>query len=296
MRPVAFEEVVPLDRYAELRDAYRQAIIDHKRNRRVAVGEHVTLVFEDRETLRFQIQEMVWIERISDEGKVRDEIDVYNELVPGERELTATMFIEITDPRRIRSELDRLIGIDEHVALLLGRGRDEQRVAALFDPKQLQEDRISAVHYLRFRLDEAGATRFADASVPARICIDHPNYRREAEIDAAVRRSLCETLAGGPASLMPELDPSRRPSSAEDLFFETERVRALRVPGTLRVVVEPRAHVSLFEADAQLLAEILAAVKRAAATLLREGGCCRIWTEIRREGGAMRWHVDVEEP
>jgi hypothetical protein len=298
MRPVTFDEVVPLERYAALRDAYREAVIAHKRDRRLAVGERVTLVFEDRETLRFQIQEMLWIERISDEHKVQDEIDVYNELVPGDRELSATLFIEITDMPSIRRELDRLVGLDEHVSLLLGEGPGELCFRADFDPRQAEADRISAVQYIRFRLDEAGAARLADFAAPARVRIDHPHYSCEAALPEPLRRSLCQTLAGGPPSLMPEGAGAPPPDRAGDLLFETDRVRALRQTSEragLHVVVEPRAAVPLLEADAQLLAEVLAAVKRAAASVLRDQPRCRIWTEVDRQGGVMRWHVHAAE-
>ena len=89
MRPLAREEVVPLAAYGGLRDAYRRAVIEHKRARRLAVGPNVTLVFEDRETLRFQVQEMLFVERIEEPARVQHELDVYNELMPGAREISA---------------------------------------------------------------------------------------------------------------------------------------------------------------------------------------------------------------
>lgn len=299
MRRVAFEELVPLERYGAVRAAYREAVIAHKRDRRLAVGEKVTLVFEDRETLRFQIQEMLWIERITQEHKVQHEIDVYNELVPGENELSATLFIEITDAPSVRSELDRLVGIDEHVSLLLGEGPDARRIPAHFDPGQVEEDRISAVQYIRFHLEPEGAARFCDPAVPARILVDHPNYRREAAIPERVRRSLGATLAGEPRSLMPAGAAAASAPEAPQVLFETARVRALRAgPGGAGpgAVVEPLAPTSLLEADTELLAEVLEAVRRAAALVLREQGRCRIWTEVDREGGAMRWHLRPADP
>ena len=172
MRPLSLEEIVPRDRYAALRPGFRDAIIAHKRNRRMAVGERVTLLFEDRETLRFQVQEMVWVEGIGEPEKIQREIDVYNELMPGDRELSATLFIEITDLAEIRPELERLVGLDEHVALSLGTGRDAEAIPARFDTKQFEQDRISAVQYIRFGLSDSQAHRFADlgvrAAIPAR--------------------------------------------------------------------------------------------------------------------------------
>jgi hypothetical protein len=298
MRPVEFDEIVPLDRYAGVRGAYRDAVIAHKGQRRLSVGDNVTLLFEDRETLRFQIQEMLWIERIADERRVRNEVDVYNELVPGDNELSATLFIEITELPDIRAELDKLIGIDEHVSLLLGAPGEELAIAAHFDRKQAEEDRISAVQYIRFPLGEAGAERFADPNTAARLRIDHPNYRHEVTIPEGVRRSLCETLAGDLGSLMPFAAGSTGPGSEPELLFETARFRALRLPGSgsgLRVVVESLGPASFLTADTELLAEALALVKRVASSVLRDQSACRVWTEVHRDGAPMRWIVQSTE-
>lgn len=294
MRPIALEEVLPLEPYRSVRRAYRNAVIAHKRQRRLSVGDKVTLVFEDRETLRFQIQEMLWIERISDERKVQDEIDVYNELMPGENELSATLFIEITELPNIRQELDRLIGLDERVALILGEDAEALEIPARFDPKQSDEERISAVQYIRFPLGAEGAARFVAPRVRARVRIDHSHYRHEVEIPELERRSLCETLSGEPASLLPEGAVSDADPKAPEALFESRNFRALRLPPPgAGVVVEPLEPVSFFEADPQLQAEALELVKRAAAWLLRDQQSCRVWAELGREGSILRWHIQA---
>ncbi|MDJ0851312.1 MAG: DUF3501 family protein [Myxococcota bacterium] len=292
--PVRIDEIVPLQRYRLVRDAYRRAVIEHKRHRRLAVGDKVTLVFEDHETLLFQIQEMLWIERIAERDKVQAEIDVYNELLPGPNELSATLFIEITEAPEIRPELDRLVGIDEHVSLRLGEGDGALRVAASFDPKQAEEDRISAVQYIRFRLDDEAATRFADLDTPAAVCIDHPAYRQDVRLGGAVRESLRGTLTGDTPALMPTDDGSASREATPELLFATERVRAFRLPGG--VVVEAQAAGSFLDADETLVAELMAAVRRAAELVFREHGRCRVWTELGPEGGRMRWLVAAPEP
>jgi hypothetical protein len=132
------------------------------------------------------------VERIDDPGAVQRELDVYNELMPGEGELSATLFIEIPELSRIKEELDRLVGIDEHVSLVLG----DEAVPARFDPKQREADRISAVQYIRFALGPEQRARFADPAVPARLRIDHPAYRHEAPLPPAVRASLAADLRG----------------------------------------------------------------------------------------------------
>ena len=190
MNPLQIDEILGLNAYAPRRDQFRKAVIAHKAERRVAVGEYATLVFEDRETLRFQIQEMVWIERITDPGGIQKELDVYNELMPGDRELSATLFIEITNMAEIRPALDRLIGLDEHVSIEIGEGGHAERVPARFHAKQMDSDRIAAVQYIRFKFDEAQAQRFRDEAVPARICIDHPNDQHSTEFSPSVRSSL----------------------------------------------------------------------------------------------------------
>jgi hypothetical protein len=291
MRPVTLDEIATLERYAELRPAYREAVIRHKAARRLPVGEKVTLLFEDHETLRFQVQEMCWIERIREPARVQAELDVYNELLPGENELSATLFVEITDAPAIRPELDRLVGIDEHVSLVLG----DERVPARFDPKQLEEERISAVQYIRFALSAEQAARFADPTQELRVRIDHPNYRQEVVLPDALRASLGAGLAGGGTPLL-ALPPDAAVGRLRDeLLFETETVRAYRPAhprGRDHVVVEPRdPEAGLLEASPVLTGEILAAVRRVAEELSRRHGRCRVETEVGPEAGRPRWHV-----
>ncbi len=202
MRPLARDEIVDFETYGKLRDGYRRAVIAMKRERRLAVGPKVSLVFENRETLRFQVQEMLWVERIREPEGVQRELDAYNELMPAPAELSATLFIEITESSEIKRELDRLIGIDEHVALVLGEEPEPLVVPARFDPEQLADDRIAAVQYIRFRLSDAAAARLASGEGAARIRIAHPNYFEEAEIPAGVRRSLVADLGGDPDPLL----------------------------------------------------------------------------------------------
>ena len=192
MKPLTLDEIAGRRTYEALRPEYRERIIALKERRRVTVGDRVSLVFENRETLRFQVQEMTRVERIDDPAAVQQELDVYNELMPGEGELSATLFIEIPELSRIKEELDRLVGIDEHVSLVLG----DEAVPARFDPKQMEADRISAVQYLRFALDAGQRARFADPAVPVCLRIDHPRYRHETPLPPEVRESLAADLRG----------------------------------------------------------------------------------------------------
>ena len=190
MRSVTLDDVTGLGRYEQMRDEFRRRIIELKRARRVSVGENITFVFENFDTVLFQIQEMLRAERISDLDRVRDEIDVYNELIPRDGELSSTMLIEIIEPERIRPELQRLIGIDECVSLLIG----ERRIPAIFEPGRSKEDKLSAVQYVRFQLDEAARADFRRAAVGVQLVVDHPNYRASAAIEGAVRASLSADL------------------------------------------------------------------------------------------------------
>jgi Protein of unknown function (DUF3501) len=290
VRPLAASEVVDLARYSAIRSAYRARVIAYKRTRRLAVGDRVSLVFEDRETLRFQVQEMLFVERISAPERIQDELDVYNELVPGADELSATLFVEVTDLARVRPELDRLVGIDEHVLLEVGSGAGAASVRADFDARQLEEDRISAVQYLRFRLPPPVAARFADASVPARIRIDHPRYAALAELPPEVRASLAATLRAEPEPLLPT--GVARAAAPDAIEHESARVRVLRPGGSSdHWIVEPREPRSLLDADPELLRELAAALQLAARRLTAQAGACRIEPLRVQEGAPLRWHL-----
>jgi Protein of unknown function (DUF3501) len=293
VNPLGREEIVSLEDYARLRDAYREAVIAYKSARRLAVGENVTLVFEDRETLRFQVQEMLWIERTREPEKIQLELDVYNELMPGRRSLSATLFIEITESTRIRPELDRLIGIDEHVSLEIGEGAAAQTIRARFDPKQIEEDRISAVQYIRFPLDEAQAERFCDAQTPVFVRVDHPQYRHRVALPPETRASLIRSMSGEMPSLLARAVP--KPNHEPRVLFESGRVRAVlpepeKAPD--HVVIEPiSAHAATPEPDAELSQELLAAARRVAGDLVRTHGRCRMHADCGGADRGLRWHV-----
>lgn len=203
MKPLELADLLDAESYERARPGYREAIIALKRRRRVAVGDRVSLVFESRETLRFQVQEMLRVERIRDPARIQRELDVYNELMPGPGELSATLFIEITERAQVRPELDRLVGIHEHVSLLLGGPTEPLGIPGLFDPRQMEEDRISAVQYVRFHLDPEHVEALARPDLPARIRIDHPNYQAEAELAGETRAELLDDLRGTESSLLP---------------------------------------------------------------------------------------------
>lgn len=188
IRPVTLNDVVGLERYETIRDAFRRRVIELKKHRRVGVGDRVTLVFENFDTVLFQIQEMMRAERIVDLDRLREEIDVYNELIPGPNELSATLLIELEDAARIREELPKFYGLDEATWLEF----DGMRVAGVFEGGRAREDKVSAVQYVRFPLGER-AEQFA-AAAEVRLVIDHPHYRESQRLSPEVHRSLAEDL------------------------------------------------------------------------------------------------------
>ncbi len=195
MKKVSLDEIVGLERYEKIRPEFRRRIIELKKHRRVAVGDRVTFVFENHDTMLFQIQEMLHTEHIVDVDKIRDELEVYNALIPDTGELSATMFIEITDSARIREELVSLIGIDEAVRLEIGDpNAGGFTLPGRFEGGRSKEDKLSAVQYVRFGLQSAARAAFLDGTQPVRLVIDHPRYRHSGPIDGAVRASLARDL------------------------------------------------------------------------------------------------------
>lgn len=196
MERIRFGDVKNLYEYEHVREALRREIIALKRRRRLAVGDRLSFLFENRQTVLFQIQEMVRAERIVADARVQEEIDVYNDLIPDPGELSATMMIEIEDKALIKPELDRLMGIDsgEYVWLRIGR---DWTIPGQFEAGHSKEDKIAAVHFVRFALPPE--VRAAFAREPVSLVVAHPNYRAQAELSSELRAELLEDL-GEPAN------------------------------------------------------------------------------------------------
>lgn len=265
MKPLTTDDLPPLEVFVAEREAMRAAVIAHKARRRVALGDRLTLLFEDRETIRWQVLEMCRVEGIRDPEGMAHELRVYNELVPGPNELSATLFIEITEPGRIRPELDRLVGIDASVSLEIGG----ETVPAEFDRRQLDEDRISAVHYLRFALTPAQAAVFQDAATPAALRVDHPHYVARSTLEGELRRGLALGLSGDPEPLH-RFSPGGA-AAAPRVVASRGRVRAVELAQD-RIVIEavPPAPALAALPDALAL-ELLALARELAARWSAEG-------------------------
>ncbi len=195
MERIGYEEIKDLVEYEKARDAMRAAVIALKRNRRVSVGDNLTFLFENRETVRFQIQEMIRTERIVDEDKIRFEVDTYNALIPGRGELSATLFIEIPDLVRmgqeeVRATVNRFQGLDrEGVSLRVGAAS----IPARFEEGHSSEEKMAAVHFVRFSVP-AEAVALLDKGEPARLVVEHPRYKAEAALPPAVVQELLKDL------------------------------------------------------------------------------------------------------
>ena len=190
MKKIVLDDILGLAAYEKIREDFRRRIIGVKEARRIAVGDKVTLVFENRDTVIFQIQEMVRAERIADLDKIREEIEVYNELIPAPGELSATLFLEITDQANLREELLKFLGVDEAVYFNVGG----HSIHAQFEAGRSKEDKISAVQYVKFPLSEEARTALSKGEEAA-IIINHPNYQARAVVDSRTRQSLLEDLA-----------------------------------------------------------------------------------------------------
>ena len=189
MTAITLDDILTLQEYELNRDAFRRDVIDRKKRRRIALGPIVTLVFESRQTVLFQIQEMLRIERIVRPEKVQEEIDVYRDLLPGGGDLSATLFIEVTQPEQVQPTLDRFVGLDEPGRLVLRIG--DRVVPARFAAGQSREDRISAVHYIRFAVGGPEAL----SEKPLRLELDHAGYRASADLPAETIEELLKDLS-----------------------------------------------------------------------------------------------------
>ncbi len=191
MEKIRLEDVKNLYEYERVRPAFRAEVIALKADRRVAVGDRLSFLFENRQTVLFQIQEMIRAERIVADDRVQDEIDVYNELIPGPSELSATMMIEIEEKTAIQPELDRFMGIDSGERVWFAIGRDHA-VSGRFEEGHSKEDKLSAVHFVRFAL--SAEARRALAREPVALVVEHGDYRARTELSDATRRALLDDL------------------------------------------------------------------------------------------------------
>ena len=193
MAKITRESLMSHEVYARDRKQFREAVLAHKKHRSVRLGEHLTLLFEDETTIRYQIQEMLRIERVFEQGSIQDEIDAYNPLVPDGSNWKATMLIEYGDVEERRLALVRLKGI-EHCMWVQVSGFNRVYAVADEELERENEQKTSAVHFLRFELTDAIKTALERGANLAIGC-DHPEYTVTQETLAdPVRSSLIKDL------------------------------------------------------------------------------------------------------
>jgi hypothetical protein len=193
MRKIAMNSLLSLEAYARQRKEFRAKVIAHKKNRTLHLGAHVTLIFEDELTIRYQVQEMLRIERTFEEQGIRDELDVYNPLIPDGRNLKATMMIEYADEEERKQALSKLKGIEDRVWVQV-EGCARVYAIADEDLERENEEKTSAVHFLRFELSEE-MTRALKYGVGMSMGVDHRNYQAElGVVSPEARASLARDL------------------------------------------------------------------------------------------------------
>ncbi|GAB1412943.1 DUF3501 family protein [Candidatus Desulfobacillus denitrificans] len=187
------EDLFSLEKYARVRPEFRARVIAHKKNRRLPIGAHATLYFEDALTMQYQVQEMLRLERMFEPELIQEELDVYNPLIPDGHNWKATFMVEYGDEAERRAALAKLIGIEKKVWVQVD-GCDKVYPIANEDLERETEDKTSAVHFMRFELTPPMIAA-AKAGAALRAGIDHDLYRESVTVPEAVRDSLVADLA-----------------------------------------------------------------------------------------------------
>ena len=194
MQALTRTDLMSLEEYEQVRPQFRQRIKNHKKSRIVALGEHVTLHFEDRLTMQYQLQEILRIEKIFQADAIEAELAVYNPMIPDGVNWKATMMIEYSDVDVRKAKLSQLVGIDLLTWVRIG---DHKKVFAISDEdlQRTTEDKTSAVHFLRFELDQESISAAVD-NMPISAGCDHHNYTCEVVLPEGARASLLFDLSG----------------------------------------------------------------------------------------------------
>ena len=192
MRKLTVGDIADHRAYERERDAFRAYIIDMKRRRRIAVGDLISIVFENTDTMRWQVQEMARAERMLTDDAIADEVATYNALVPDDGELSGTLFVELTEDAKLREWLPKLVHVQHHVHFELADGA---RVDAVPDDEErlTRDDVAATVHYLKFSFTPGQQHVFATG--PTRIVVDHPEYHAVAELTSEQRAELARDFS-----------------------------------------------------------------------------------------------------
>ena len=195
-RKLTLADIADLRAYERERDEFRAKVMDLKRKRRVSVGPIITLLFENRDTIRFQVQEMARVEKLISDEAIEGELKVYNPLIPEPGMLCATLFLELTDEMQLREWLPKLVGIERSVHLRIGDGDDAVAVSSIpeksHEAQLTREETTASVHYIWFQLDPEAIDRFANEAVT--LVIDHDHYQHCTPLDPATVAELLSDL------------------------------------------------------------------------------------------------------
>lgn len=192
-RKLTLDDIADLRAYERERSSIRDRVIDMKRRRRVALGTFVTITFENRETMRYQIQEMARVEKLISDDEIQVELDAYNPLIPEAGQLCATLFIELTSDDSMREWLPRLVGIERSVLLRLADGTEVRAITDEGHASQLtRESTTAAVHYVRFEFTPEQVEAFAAGTV--HLVIDHPAYDEVVDLSPSTHAELLADL------------------------------------------------------------------------------------------------------
>jgi len=193
MGKLSRSDLFSLEQYAEKRADFRAQVMEHKKVRRVALGDHAALYFEDALTMQYQVQEMLRVERIFEADAIQEELDAYNPLIPDGSNWKATFMVEYSDVEERKAALAKLIGIERAVWIQVA---DFARVSPIAneDLERETEEKTSSVHFLRFELSPEMVAA-VKGGAPVRMGIDHPEYQSEVQLSPEVRDSLAADLA-----------------------------------------------------------------------------------------------------
>lgn len=192
MRKLEPNDLWSLADYEKARDDFRRRIIELKKPRRIQVGPLLSFIFENRDTVVFQVQEMLRAENVTAPERVQEELDIYNTMLPEDGQLSATLFIEVTDAGRLPQEMGRLQGLDEAVFLEVAG----ERIQAVFERGRAKEEALSTVQYVRFTLTPGQSEAFRAGKQPVALVVEHPNYGARSVLSEEATQALGKDLVG----------------------------------------------------------------------------------------------------
>jgi hypothetical protein len=192
-RKLTLDDIADVRAYERERDVFRRQVMETKRKRRLSFGTILTLMFENRDTMRLQIQEMARVEKLVTDEEIQVELDTYNPMIPEPGQLCATVFLELTSDEQVREWLPKLVGIERSFVIVLPNGDRVHSITEEAHAGQLtREEATAAVHYIRFEFTPAQVESFADG--PVRIDIEHPDYLESVELSDATHAELVADL------------------------------------------------------------------------------------------------------